>query len=104
MRRPGRAMTRPYGVNTMEQFYIKVTTEALMLILILSAPPLLISMLVGLMISLFQATTQIQEQTLTFVPKITAVFLTIAITGYWMMGQMIKFTISLFMNFPQFVN
>lgn len=75
-----------------------------MLILILSAPPLLISLVVGLMISLFQATTQIQEQTLTFVPKIAAVFLTLAVTGYWMMGQMVRFTRSLFMNFEQFVN
>jgi len=85
------------------EYYLRVTNEALMLILILSAPPLLISMTVGLLISLFQATTQIQEQTLTFVPKITAVFLTLAIMGYWAAGQMMKFTNALFMNFPQFL-
>jgi flagellar biosynthetic protein FliQ len=87
----------------MEQFFLKVTNEALILILLLSAPPLLISLVVGLLISLFQATTQIQEQTLTFVPKITAVFLTLALTGYWMMAQMVRFTQSLFMSFPQYV-
>ncbi len=87
----------------MEQFYIRITNEALLLILILSAPPLLISLVVGLMISLFQATTQIQEQTLTFVPKITAVFLTLALTGYWMMAQMVRFTQNLFLSFPQYV-
>ena len=86
----------------MEQYFLKVTNEALILILVLSAPPLLISLVVGLAISLFQATTQIQEQTLTFVPKITAVFLTLALTGYWMMAQMVRFTTSLFMNFVQF--
>lgn len=87
----------------MEQFFLKVTNEALLLILILSAPPLLVSMLVGLLISLFQATTQIQEQTLTFVPKITAVFLTLAIAGYWMMAQMVRFTETLLISFPQFI-
>jgi len=86
----------------MEQYFLKVTNEALILILVLSAPPLLISLVVGLAISLFQATTQIQEQTLTFVPKITAVFLTLALTGYWMMAQMVRFTQSLFMNFILF--
>ena len=87
----------------MEQVFLKITNEALMMILILSAPPLLVSLIVGLLISLFQATTQIQEQTLTFVPKITAVFLTLAITGYWMMAQIVRFTQSLFLSFPQFV-
>jgi flagellar biosynthesis protein FliQ len=86
----------------MEAYFLKVTNEALILILVLSAPPLLISLVVGLAISLFQATTQIQEQTLTFVPKITAVFLTLALTGYWMMAQMVRFTQSLFMNFVHF--
>lgn len=87
----------------MEQFFLKATNEALILILVLSAPPLLISLAVGLLISLFQATTQIQEQTLTFVPKIAAVFLTLALTGYWMLSQMIRFTHSLFWNIPIYV-
>ena len=87
----------------MEQFFLKTTNDALVLILILSAPPLLISLVVGLMISLFQATTQIQEQTLTFVPKIAAVFLTLALTGYWMLSQMMRFTHDLFWNIPLYV-
>lgn len=87
----------------MEQFFLKATNEALILILVLSAPPLLISLAVGLLISLFQATTQIQEQTLTFVPKIAAVFLTLALTGYWMLSQMIRFTHQLFWNIPLYV-
>lgn len=84
----------------METFFLKATNEALILILLLSAPPLLISLTVGLLISLFQATTQIQEQTLTFVPKIAAVFLTLALTGYWMMAQMVRFTHNLFWSIP----
>ena len=66
----------------LENMMIKVTNEALLLVLVLSAPPILVSMVVGLAISVFQAVTQIQEQALTMVPKLFLTFLTIAITGY----------------------
>jgi len=86
-----------------ENIVIKVTNEALLLVLILSAPPILISMVVGLVISVFQAVTQIQEQTLSQVPKMFTVFITLMIAGYWMMSQMVRFAQNIFYNFPNFV-
>jgi len=83
-----------------EQLVLRVFREGLMMVLILSAGPMIISMLVGLLISLFQATTQIHEQTLTFVPKILTVFLSLAILGPWMISQMVKFTAAIFMLIP----
>jgi flagellar biosynthetic protein FliQ len=83
-----------------EQLVLRVFREGLMMVIILSAGPMLISMLVGLAISLFQATTQLHEQTLTFVPKILTVFLSLAILGPWMIGQMVKFTASIFNLIP----
>jgi flagellar biosynthetic protein FliQ len=83
-----------------EQLAIKVFREALLMVIVLSLGPIMVSLLVGLLIALFQATTQIQEQTLTFVPKILAVFLTIALMGPWMIGQMVKFTDAIFSMIP----
>ena len=83
-----------------EQLVLRVFREGLVMVLILSAGPMVISMLVGLIISLFQATTQIHEQTLTFVPKILTVFLSLAILGPWMIGQMVKFTAAIFNLIP----
>jgi len=79
-----------------EQLVIRVFREALVLTIILSMGPMLVSMVVGLIISLFQATTQIHEQTLTFVPKILAVFLSLALLGPWLISQMVKFANSVF--------
>ena len=66
--------------------------ELLMWVLILSAPTVLAGMAIGFMISLFQAVTQIQEVTLTFVPKIIAVFVVLLISGGWMIEQITEFT------------
>ena len=65
---------------------------ALVLVLALSAPAVITALLVGFSISLFQAVTQIQEQTLTFVPKIIAVFIVLLITGVWSVNQIQDFT------------
>jgi flagellar biosynthesis protein FliQ len=70
---------------------IIIMRQALMLVLLLSAGPMLVSLLVGLLVSIFQATTQIQEQTLSYVPKLITVFLTIAILGPWMLRQAVQF-------------
>ena len=83
-----------------EEMVIKVFREGLLMVILLSLGPLLISMLVGLVISIFQATTQIHEQTLTFVPKILTVFLSLAVMGPWMIGQMVKFTEAVFNLIP----
>ena len=74
------------------EIYTQLAGEALWLILILSLLPLLASLIVGLVISLFQALTQVQEQTLTFVPKIIATILVIMITAPWMMEVLQEFS------------
>ena len=79
---------------------LHIGREALLLVLVLSAAPVLAAMAVGLLISLFQAATQIQEQTLTFVPKIIATFAVLAIAGMWMLQQLTHFANSLFDSIP----
>jgi flagellar biosynthesis protein FliQ len=70
-------------------------------ILILAAPVLLVAMVVGLVVSIFQATTSIQEQTLTFVPKIVAIMLVLALLGGWMFSSLQQYTRDLFAMIPQ---
>jgi flagellar biosynthesis protein FliQ len=84
----------------MEQLIIGLTKQALLLILILSAPAMLAAMVIGLIISLFQAVTQVQEQTLTFVPKIVGTFIVLAVTGAWMLATLIRFTQAVFSLLP----
>lgn len=75
---------------------IKILREALMTTIIVSAPILGVGMIVGLVISIFQTTTSIQEQTLTFVPKIIAIFVTIVIFASWMINVMVTYTKNVF--------
>jgi len=70
-------------------------------ILLLSAPILLVALVVGLIVAIFQATTSIQEQTLTFVPKIMAILGMLALLGSWMFAQLREYTINLFALIPQ---
>ncbi|MCB9648051.1 MAG: type III secretion system export apparatus subunit SctS [Deltaproteobacteria bacterium] len=74
-----------------QDFILKVANEAILLVLVISAPPVLLSLLVGLIIALFQAVTQVQEQTLTFVPKVLVVFGTLAIMGPTLGAAMAEF-------------
>mgnify|MGYP005967036745 CR=1 FL=1 len=76
-----------------------VSSEALYLVIKVAAPVLLVSLVVGLIISIFQTVTSIQEQTLTFVPKILAVFLSIIVLGNWMLTQITEFMNRLWSNF-----
>jgi flagellar biosynthetic protein FliQ len=76
----------------MEDFILQIAREGLLLALIVSAPPVLTSLFVGLLVSIVQATTQIQEQTLTFVPKLVAVFVSLAISAPWIGAQLVRFT------------
>lgn len=87
----------------MPSYFIGAATQALYLALVLTAPPVLVAMLVGLTISILQATTQIQEQTLTFVPKLFAICVTLALAGPWMMAQLVTFTASLYGYFPTYI-
>ena len=79
---------------------VRILREGLLLILVLSGGPMLASMLVGLLVSLLQATTQIQEQTLSYVPKLVAVFVMLAVLGPWIIAQMVRFTTILFESIP----
>ncbi len=74
---------------------VRISGHALLLALLISGLPVLAALVVGLLVSIFQAATQIQEQTLSHAPKIAAVFLVLALGGGWMLGQLVRFTISL---------
>lgn len=80
-----------------------ITQEALFLIIKVSAPVLLISLIIGLLISIFQTVTSIQEQTLTFVPKILGIFLSIILLGHWMLNNMIEYMIRLWNDFTMYI-
>ena len=80
-----------------------IASEALFIIIKTAAPVLLVSLIVGLIVSIFQAVTSIQEQTLTFVPKILAIFLTIIVLGHWMLNNMTGFMQSLWGDFSIYI-
>lgn len=79
----------------------QLSYQALLLILILSGPPILISTILGLMVAVFQAATQIQEQTLSFMVKLFAVILTLLFMGGWLGSQILSFANNIFTNFPK---
>lgn len=83
---------------------IVIAKDALYTIIITATPLLLISLIVGLVISIFQTVTSIQEQTLTFVPKIVAVFVGILIFGSWMLNEMSEFMIRLWSDFSVYLS
>ncbi len=82
---------------------VAIANQALYTIILVSAPVLVISMVVGLIISIFQTVTSIQEQTLTFVPKVLAIFLTIMLTGHWMLTEMANLMKNLWADFSIYV-
>ncbi|MBR1930411.1 MAG: flagellar biosynthesis protein FliQ [Lachnospiraceae bacterium] len=82
----------------------EMTNQALYLIIKVALPVLLVSLIVGLLISIFQTVTSIQEQTLTFVPKIICVFLALALLGHWMMNSMVEYTTQLWSNFSLYIH
>lgn len=84
-------------------FAIDVIYNGVLLTLMLSMPAVGLGLLVGFMISLFQAVTQIQEQTLTFVPKVIVVLTVVAFTSPWMISLMVDFTTSLWSQIPNLV-
>jgi type III secretion protein S len=77
----------------------QLSYQALLMILILSGPPILISMAVGLFVAILQAATQIQEQTLSFTVKLIAVIFTLILLGGWLGSQIVQFTNTIFNNF-----
>ena len=81
-----------------------VAQTAIYTIIRCSAPLLLVSLCVGLIVSIFQTVTSIQEQTLTFVPKILAIFLGLILMGHWIMNNMVEYMIELWSNFNAYIN
>jgi flagellar biosynthetic protein FliQ len=82
-------------------FAVQLLRGGVLQTLLLAAPLLLIGMVVGLIISIFQATTSIQEQTLSFVPKIAAILGALILLGPWIMASMVQFTVRLFGRIPE---
>lgn len=87
-----------------EDTVVNITMATVWLILKVSAPILLVSLIVGLVISIFQTITSIQEQTLTFVPKFLSILLTLVICGAWMMNNIVSYMTQLCKNFSLYIN
>ena len=83
---------------------LDIARDAIYTIVIVSAPLLLVALIVGLIISIFQTVTSIQEQTLTFVPKIISVFLVMILAGSWMLNVLLEFIIELWSNFSYYTS
>ncbi|HWR40419.1 MAG TPA: flagellar biosynthesis protein FliQ [Patescibacteria group bacterium] len=84
-------------------FAIQIGREALAMVMLASAPMLGLGLIVGILVSVFQATTQIQEQSLAFIPKIIAVFVAILIFGPWMLSIMVDYAREIFLMLPQVI-
>lgn len=83
---------------------INVARDTIWVIVKTAVPVLLVSMVVGLIISLFQTLTSIQEQTLTFVPKLLAIMITLMVIGTWMLNEIVAFMNELWGSFSQYIN
>lgn len=80
-----------------------MANRALYLIIEVSLPVLIVSLVIGLIVSIFQVVTSIQEQTLTFVPKIICVFLALMVFGHWMLTSMVEFMTALWLDFSVYL-
>ena len=87
----------------MEDKVIDVMRGALIMIIKVSSPMLIVALVVGLVVSIFQTTTSIQEQTLSFAPKIVSIFLAMIVFGSWMMTNLVEYINELYHNFNLFL-
>jgi len=87
----------------MPEYFIAIAKQTLFLALILTGPPVLTALVVGLTISILQATTQVQEQTLTFVPKLVSIITVLALMGPWMLSQLVAFASTIYGSFPTYI-
>lgn len=87
-----------------ENIIVDIARQALFLVIKVAAPVLLVSLVVGLIISILQTITSIQEQTLTFVPKLISILLVLMLFGNWMLNSVREFMVELFTNFSYFIN
>ena len=82
---------------------INLATQAMTLALEIAGPILLCGLIIGLLVSIFQAVTSIQEQSLSFIPKIVAVAVLIVVLGPWMLGQLVTYAQNLYLSIPQLI-
>ena len=80
-----------------------ISGDAIYTIIKCIAPMLLVSLIVGLIVSIFQTVTSIQEQTLTFVPKVLAIFIALMVMGHWIMNNMVEFMTGLWTDFNRYL-
>jgi flagellar biosynthetic protein FliQ len=85
------------------EFVLEVVNQAIKITLMLSAPMLIAALVVGVLVSIFQAVTQINEQTLSFIPKILVIIATLVIFSPWMMETMVTYTQELFTSIPELI-
>jgi flagellar biosynthetic protein FliQ len=85
------------------EFVIDFGRKAMELILLLSLPMLLVGLAIGLIVSVFQATTQIQEMTLQFIPKIVCISLVVVVAGPWLLDKLLEYTEMILVSFPDWV-
>ena len=89
---------------TVQDFVVQITNEAILITIIVSMPAILLSLVIGVGVAIFSATTQIQEQTLSFVPKMIAVFAILAATGPWIGATMIRFAQQCLGSIPEVIH
>lgn len=82
---------------------VQIVNRGLYVVVIASAPILLVSLVVGLVVSIFQTVTSIQEQTLTFVPKIISIFVALMILGHWMLNTIAEYMVELWTDFAIYI-
>lgn len=86
-----------------QQVFLGMCQRAVYLFLILGGPALVISMIVGIAISIFQAVTQINEATMTFIPKVAAILIVLVLAGPWMLNSLLDYTAEVFLSIPNFI-
>jgi flagellar biosynthetic protein FliQ len=90
-------------VNMTIEMVTDIMREGLMVVLKTAAPPLLVSLVIGLVVSIFQTVTSIQEQTLTFVPKVVGMFVCLMLLGHWMLNNMTTYMTELWDDFSIYI-
>lgn len=86
-----------------EELVLTLAERSIVTVLLVAGPILILALAVGLLVSIFQATTQIQEQTLAFIPKIIAVLIGVVLFGPWMLSKIVEFTADLYKSLPMLV-
>lgn len=86
------------------EMIMTIGQKAIQVTLLLSAPLLVVSLVIGLFVSIIQAATQMNDMTLSFVPKLLAIFLTLVVAGHWMIELMVDYMHQIFVDIPKYIN